>query len=234
MVGHHPNAVPTGSQQSTDTFRNFCQERIDVLGQLPTARVSLAVDVAKFAPRVALAVTVIGAVQHFPVVVVQQLLQVVAALERLAGGGDARLEVIAVVAAADLGPHRRGSRLAGRGHAGQCRPAHALRHQAAARLQGRREAAGRVKAQAIHEQHALTLGGGECLGAGDRPSGVARSINQFLQVACRLLQPGQIDRPHGSRHRIDVRRLVYARQRRQNRIVGAPTLRGVTGLQVRN
>jgi hypothetical protein len=103
VVSHHPNAVPTRSQQGGDAFCNFCEKRVDVLGQLPAARMSLAVDVAEFAPRVALAVAVLGTVQHLPVVVVQQLLQVVAALERLARGGDARFKVIAVVGAADLG-----------------------------------------------------------------------------------------------------------------------------------
>ncbi len=105
MVGHHPNAVPTGSQQGADAFCNLCEKRVDVLGQLPAARMPLAVDVAEFAPRVALTVTVLGTVQHLPVVVVQQLLQVVAALEGLAGGSDARFEVITVVGATDLGPH---------------------------------------------------------------------------------------------------------------------------------
>jgi hypothetical protein len=234
VVGHHPNAVPTRSQQGGDAFCNFCEKRVDVLGQLPAARMPLAVDVAEFAPRVALAVAVFGTVQHLPVVVVQQLLQVVAALERLAGGSDARFEVIAVVGATDLGPHWRSSRLTGRGHAGQRRPAHGFRYLATACLQGRRETASRVKAQAIHEQHAFALGGGEGLGAGDRSTGVARSIDQLLQVARRLLQPGQIDRPRRHRHSLNVRRLVNARQRRQHRIVGAPALRGVPGLQVRN
>lgn len=129
-------------------------------------------------------------VQHFPVVVVQQLLQVVTALERLTRCGDARLKVVAVVGAADLGSHWRSSRLAGCGHAGQGRPAHGFRYLATSCLQDRRETASRVKAQAIHEQHALALGGGEGLGAGDCSAGVVRSIDQLLQVARRLLQPG--------------------------------------------
>src|SRR5690606_23834818 len=116
-------------------------------------------------------------------VVVQQLLQVVTTLERRTGGSNARLEVITVVGTADLGSHWRNSRLASCGYAGQRCPTHGLRYLATACLQDGREAAGRVKAQAIHEQHALVLGGGEGLGAGDRSTGVARSIDQLLQVA---------------------------------------------------
>src|SRR5690606_40143835 len=103
MVGHHPDAVPTGSQQSPDAFRNLGKKRVDMLGKLPAACMPLAVDVAKFAPRVALTIAVFGTVHHFPMVVVQQLLQIVTALEGLAGRSDARLEVITVVGTADHG-----------------------------------------------------------------------------------------------------------------------------------
>src|SRR5690606_12072975 len=112
MVGHHPDAVPTGSQQSSDAFCNLGKKQVDMLGKLPAACMPLAVDAAQFAPRVALASAVFGTVQHFPIVVVQQMLQVVTTLQGLTGGSDTWLEVITVIGTADLGSHWRNSRLA--------------------------------------------------------------------------------------------------------------------------
>jgi len=74
MVSHHPNAVPACGQQGGDAFCNLCEKRVYVFGKFPAPCMSLAVDVAKFSPRVTLAVTILGAVQYFPVVIVQQLL----------------------------------------------------------------------------------------------------------------------------------------------------------------
>lgn len=71
MVSHHPNAVPACSQQGGDAFCDLCEKSVYVLGKFPAPRMPLVVDVAKFAPGVALAVAVFGTVQYFPMVVVQ-------------------------------------------------------------------------------------------------------------------------------------------------------------------
>ena len=60
MISYHPDTAPACGQQRSNAFRNLCEQRINVLSQLPAARMPFAVDIAKFTPGVALSITVIG------------------------------------------------------------------------------------------------------------------------------------------------------------------------------
>ena len=63
MIGHDANTGPTSGEKGGNPLPDFLQESIKMFGQLPATVMAVMIDVATFAPGVALTVSGVSALK---------------------------------------------------------------------------------------------------------------------------------------------------------------------------